>query len=227
MDFQGGSGGGFNSMNTNNNGYTEVPADTPPSSEGRAHRSRDEQTVIPVTVLMAMRSQRDPSGGDALVLDDGRKLASIKIVGATRQVQDFSTNAVYEVEDGTGLIEVKQWVDDNDCTAMSELRNETLRENVFLKIVGQIKDYDGKKIVVANSIRPLSTGNELTHHMLEVVYSAEKHRRGDAIVAPAGVGSASMGGFQPLQPISGGAGEAPGNSAKDQLLHCIKNLDGK
>jgi replication factor A2 len=172
MDFQGGGdgGGGY--------GGGSSQAD-PSSSQGRTRRPYDEQTLTPVTIRMVRRAHPDTAGGDgSLVLQDGRKLASVKIVGAVRSVEDHSTNVVYNIEDGTGLIEVKQWLDDNECTALQELRQETLKEHVYLKIVGQIKDYEGNKIIVANSVRPLSSGNELTHHMLEVAYSGERHKRG-------------------------------------------------
>mmetsp|Transcript_23611 Transcript_23611/g.67691 ORF Transcript_23611/g.67691 Transcript_23611/m.67691 type:complete len:272 (+) Transcript_23611:166-981(+) len=176
MDYQGGDG-------YSGGGYGGASQD-PPSSTGRQRRAYDEQTVIPVTIRMVLRSQQDVAGGDgSLELEDGRKLALVRFVGAVRSCEENSTNNVYTVEDGTGLIEVKQWVNDNsECSALQELRQQTLKEHIYVKVVGQIKDYEGNKIIVANSVRPVGTGNELTHHMLEVVYSAEGHKRADSIV---------------------------------------------
>ena len=175
MDFQGGDEGG-------GGGYGGGSSQADPSSSGgRTRRPYDEQTLTPVTIRMVRRSNPD-AGDGSLVLQDGRKVASVKIVGAVRNVEDHSTNVVYNIEDGTGLIEVKQWLDDNECTALQELRQQTLQEHIYLKIVGQIKDYEGNKIIIANSIRPISSGNELTHHMLEVAYNAERHKRADSFV---------------------------------------------
>jgi replication factor A2 len=141
-----------------------------------SRKSYDEQTIQPVTISMCFSSSSDDDGTGEL-LEDGRKLHHVKIVGAVRNIEDFSTNCLYNIEDGTGLIEVKQWIDTNDCSALQEIREACLKDGTYLSIVGQIKDYDGKKTIVADSVRPVSTGNELTHHMLEVVYAAENHKR--------------------------------------------------
>ena len=214
MDYQG--GGGY--TNSNDSG-------SPDQSQGQKNRrSYDEQTLIPVTLQMAMNAQPDTSGGDgSLLLPDGRPVSLVKIVGAVRSYNEQSTNILYQIEDGTGLMDVKQWVDDNDCTAILDIRKETLQENIYVKVIGQIKDYDGKKMIVANMVRPLSTGNELTHHFLEVAYSGEKSKRANSIVPPI------------MPPVNNGVGfvgmtmsnVAMGNDLSASVLSYIKENDGK
>jgi replication factor A2 len=170
LDYGGGGDGGP-SPSQGNGGFGG-------GSGGRssARKSYDEQTIQPVTVSMCLSSYPEEDGtGEQLA--DGRKLYHVKIVGAVRSVEDFSTNCLYGIEDGTGLIEVKQWIDSNDCTALHQLREACNKEGSYLIIVGQIKDYDGKKTIVADSVRPISTGNEISHHFLEVVYTAESYKR--------------------------------------------------
>jgi replication factor A2 len=181
---------------------------------------------------MVFKAHPDTSSGDgSLLLDDGRALHTVKIVGAVRGVEDTSTNIVYTIEDGTGVLEVKQWLDDNESSVLRQMREETARDNIYIKVVGQIKDYDGKKIVVANSVRPLSTGNELTHHFLEVMYSAEKFKRADSIVPPMmnfGNNNNTIGGGHNV--ISSGGtmmmGEGGGNAAyRHRVLSIIQEHD--
>lgn len=212
MDYQGGGGGG---------GF--AGGGSQGQSGGRARRSYDEQTVTPVTIRMALASRPDEGtdGTGTLALEDGRKLYHVKIIGAVRAVEDYSTNIVYELEDGTGLIEVKQWFDENDCEAISTTRAETQKEHIYLKVVGQIKDFDGKKMIVAESIRPLTTGNQLAHHMLEVVYSAESHKRRGTSMPSSGIG------FGGPRPVSTGVPLAPstasgGGGVKDTVLAYIR-----
>jgi len=190
---------------------------SPPSSAGgrggggRARRSYDEQTLQPVTIHMIQSAQSD-ANDDGLQLPDGRKLHHVKIVAAVRTFENFSTNCVYGVEDGTGLIEVKQWLDDvSDCRAIQELRAACSKENIYLACTGQIKDYDGKKMITADSVRPIANGNELTYHMLEVVYEAEKSKRQNSYVQPApvmqqGVGFSGNAGAPIQQQSSVGGG---------------------
>jgi replication factor A2 len=214
MDYQGGGGGdgggGFGSSQ---------------QSAQKPRRSYDEQTLIPVTLHMAMKATPDASGDGSLILEDGRKLTTIKVVGAVRSFENASTNVLYVLEDGTGLMDIKQWLDDNDCTAIQEIRQQTLKENIYIKVTGSIKDYEGKKMLVASSVRPLTTANELTHHMLQVVHSAEKYKRADSIVSP---GAAIMnnngvgfgGGAVPVAQTTSG-----GNSLKERVLNFIKTCD--
>jgi replication factor A2 len=132
-------------------------------------------------MILAATSTSAQEGTGALALPDGRPLHHVKLVGAVRSVDNLSTNISYEIEDGTGLIEVKQWMDDNDCTAVQEEKELAARDAQYLRIIGQIKDYDGKKSLVAHSIRKIQNGDQLTHHMLEVVYSSQKYQRAERI----------------------------------------------
>jgi len=178
MDFQGGDGGGGFSNNGNNFGGGSQ------GSPDKKRRNYDEQTLIPVTIAMTLQACSDSSGGnDMLALKDGRPLHSVKIIGAVRSAEVQSTNIMYTIEDGTGAIDVKQWSDDNDAESIGEMRRQTARDGIYVKVVGQLSEYEGKKQVVANSVQILSTGDELTHHLLEVMYSAEKFKQADSIVA--------------------------------------------
>jgi len=147
------------------------------SSQSNSRRY-EEQTLIPVTIRMMLNATPSPTDSGNLSLRDGREIHQVKFVGAVRGVDEQSTNASFQIEDGTGLMEVKQWVNTEDCRAVTQMRMEASVENIYVRIVGQMKDYDGRKSVMAHSVRRISTGNELTHHMLEVVYSFERYKRG-------------------------------------------------
>uniref|UniRef100_A0A7R9X0S9 Replication protein A C-terminal domain-containing protein n=1 Tax=Craspedostauros australis TaxID=1486917 RepID=A0A7R9X0S9_9STRA len=144
----------------------------------------DEQTIVPVTIKMALSAQPSPTGDEYSVLPDGRKLSLIKFVAAVREFMDHSTNVVYKLEDGTGCTDIKQWLNEDSCSAVEEIRQQSLRDNIYVKVVAKIKQYNGQATILANSVLPISSGNELTHHMLSVVYEAESFKRADSIVAP-------------------------------------------
>merc|ERR1712028_154061 len=184
MDFQGDAGGGGGGGFTNNDNSFSGGG-TQDSAEKKSRRSYDDQTLIPVTISMAMKAQSDVAGGDGtMVLEDGRSLHMIKLIGAVRSVDTQSTNILYVIEDGTGVCDVKQWVDDNEPAAVTELTKAAAIENVYVKVIGMIKEYEGRKQIVATSVQRVLSGNELTHHLLEVMYSAEKFKQADSIVPP-------------------------------------------
>jgi len=225
MDYQGGGGGG--------GGFSSQQQSQQSSSGGRARRSYDEQTAIPVTIRMILAAQPTAEGQPGICLEDGRKVSHVKLVAAVRSVDDFSTNVVFKVEDGTGLIDVKQWLDDNQCSALVEIREQTKQENVYLKIVGQVKEYDNMKQIVADSVRPLSTGNELSHHFLDVVYSGEKYKNAGRYVAvPQPMGAMGGVGFGPTggntgqafgaTAFAGGGGGGSADGLRDAVLNFIR-----
>jgi len=232
-DSGGGGGGGGNAYSSYSPGGGSMTAASPGGGENR-RKATDEQTLIPITIRMIL----DATTGS--VLADGREPHQIKLVGAVREVTSQSTSNVYSIEDGTGLIEVKEWVDANsDNSTVAKMREEASQDHVYVRIIGKMSDYDGKRQVVAYSVRKISTGNEFTHHMLEVVHSAEKFKKGTQIVgAPNVMGTGgnmmqgaggSYGGqgtvSTPVQSMSGGGmgGGSGGNDLESNILTFIRS----
>jgi len=46
--------------------------------------------------------------------------------------------------------------------------------NTYVRVIGMVKDDFNLRTIVASDVRPVSTGNELPYHLLEVGYSADK-----------------------------------------------------
>jgi len=220
MDYQGGGGG--DGGNDNGGGFNQGASQ---NSTQKPRLNYDEQTLTPITIHMALEANLDGSGDGSIVLEDGRKLSSVVIVGAIRNFSNQSTNITYEVEDGTGLLPIKKWVDDNDCSAVLELRERTLKDCIYIKVIGQIKDYQGNRSLVASSVRPLSTGNELTHHFLSVIHSGKKHKTADSIVPPPPMQMMSKDGVGFGQAIGdSGFNNGTGNPKHDRALEVIKSI---
>mmetsp|Transcript_37929 Transcript_37929/g.56773 ORF Transcript_37929/g.56773 Transcript_37929/m.56773 type:complete len:291 (-) Transcript_37929:95-967(-) len=199
---------------------------------GRPRKGYDEQTLIPVTIKMIKNtvSTSNQEGTGSLALTDERELHQVKFVGAIRNCDPQSTNITYEVEDGTGLIMVKQWLDDSDNSALEQMRQEC-QPNTYVRVIGQVKEYDGQKQVLGYSVRKVSSGNELTHHMLEVVFSAEKYKKSNQIVGlpqaqpfgsglSSGVGFGGGGGNMAMTSSMGGGGG--GGDVTNVVLDFIK-----
>jgi replication factor A2 len=77
------------------------------------------------------------------------------------------------VEDGTGLVRIILWRKEKECTAQRCLIGEC-NSNCYICVMGEVEDYYGVHEIIAFDIRPVSSGNEVTHHFLEVAYSFEK-----------------------------------------------------
>lgn len=206
MDYEnGGSGGGGN--------FTS-PGGGTPSGDNKPRKATEEQTLIPVTIGMLLKA----SNGS---LEDGRELHQVKIVAAMREVNLGSASNNYTVEDGTGCIEVKEWIDDANM-AMTMMREEAAVDHQYVRIIGKLEEYDGKAQVVAQRVCKIRNGNELTYHFLEVVHAGEKSKQDKQIV---GTPSQAMnnldfngGGMQTSTPIAVHSNANSGNSDLDDAI---------
>lgn len=186
-----------------------------------------------------MISNSTPSiDNTGVVLSDGRETHEVKIVAAVRDMDIQSTMVNYTVEDGTGILEVKQWM--NQEGNQPNQLPETPQENMYVRITGMVKEFNGTRSITAQSIRKVSTGNELTHHMLEVVYSAQKHEKKktttnmhtkmpqSAMISPYGMNtSMSMTNSSPALALNMNnqhfsAAQESGNDLHDTVLNFIK-----
>jgi replication factor A2 len=77
------------------------------------------------------------------------------------------------VEDGTGLVRVILWRKTVECTAQRQMIHEC-NSQCFIHVVGEVEDYYGVHEIIAFDVRQVNSGNEVTHHFLEVAYSFEK-----------------------------------------------------
>ena len=83
------------------------------------------------------------------------------------------------MEDGTGLIEVREWIPKEDTEYMAQKR-ASRREGMYIKIVGSLKTFNDKKHVVGHNIHAIEDFNEITHHFLEAIHAHLYNTRGPA-----------------------------------------------
>ena len=77
------------------------------------------------------------------------------------------------MEDGTGLARVILWRKEKECTAQRQMIYEC-NSTHYIRVIGKVEDYYGVQEIIAFDVQPVSSGNEVTHHFLEVAYSFEK-----------------------------------------------------
>lgn len=156
---------------------------------------------------------------------DGADIGSVYCIGQVRNISTQSTNITYKLDDGTGEIEAKQWVDsttarieddmDVDGQGVKHSTRKKVELNGFVKVFGKLKVFGNKRFLGAHNVRPLTDANELHVHFLEAtaVHLFFKHgppqsKSGDGGAGAAtkeGAGgddySAGVGG-RPLPPMS-------------------------
>ncbi len=111
--------------------------------------------------------------GKRFVLKDGQPLHMVKLVGAIRIFRVNVKHVQIDLEDGTGLEWVILWQKQKECTAQRHLIDKC-NGNWYIRVIGEVEDYYGVHEIIAFDVRPVSSGNEVTQHFLEVAYSYEK-----------------------------------------------------
>lgn len=132
----------------------------------------------------------------------------ITFVGQIRNISTQTTNITYKVDDGTGVIEVKQWNDTEvSMTDPVDLDNNSskpkLIEDGYCRVWGKLKAFNNKKHVGAHVIRPITDYNEIHYHLLDATATHLFFTRG-----PPQSESAKEAGQQHDTRMSGGAGAA-------------------
>ncbi len=96
-----------------------------------------------------------------------------KLVDAVRNFRVNIKHVQIDVEDGTGFVWVILWRKEKDCKAQRCLIDQC-NSNCYIRVIGEVEDYYGVHKIIAFNVQPVSSGNEVTHHFLEVAYSFEK-----------------------------------------------------
>ncbi len=128
-----------------------------------------EHTLIPITAKTIHSAIWDSK---KFVLKESQPLHMVKLVCAIR---NFCVNikcVQIDVEDGTGLVRVILWRKEKECTAQRQMIHK-FNSHHYIRVIGEVEDYYGVHKIIAFDVRPVSSGNEVTHHFLEVAYSFE------------------------------------------------------
>jgi len=83
-------------------------------------QNKDRQTLIPLTIKQLKGASQEHQD-DAWKVD-GAELHNVKLVGCVLNVDEQSTFTKFDIEDSTGVIEVKLWDSGGDDHVMVERR---------------------------------------------------------------------------------------------------------
>ncbi|KAI1327513.1 replication protein A, subunit RPA32 [Xylariaceae sp. FL0255] len=132
-----------------------------------AQKPIDDESLRPVTIKQIIDAEPAYPGDPNFRIDD-HVVKQVTIVGMVRSISPQTTNITYKIDDGTGVIEVKQWLDaDKQETAETFPQ---FREEDYVRVWGRLKSFNNKRHVGAHVIKPVRDFNEVNYHMLEATY---------------------------------------------------------
>lgn len=182
------------------------------SQGGAGKGTYGKDTLRPVTIKQVLDAQQPHP--DAEFKIDDVEITQVAFVGQIRNISTQTTNITYKLDDGTGTIEVKQWVDADasmDTMSDSTVTKPKLVENEWARVWGRLKAFNNKRHVGAHVIRPIADKMEITYHLLEATYVHLYFVKGslDQIKTEGGGANADAGGVS-----YGGGGDTAANGAR-------------
>lgn len=129
-------------------------------------KNRDSQGLIPVTVKQISEASHSASEKSSFVIN-GVEVTNVTLVGMVFDKDDKKfTEVSFTLDDGTGRIECRRWV--NEAFETNEM--EIIQDGMYVRLNGHLKSFQGKKQLVVFSVRPLTNFDEVTFHYIECVH---------------------------------------------------------
>lgn len=147
---------------------------------------------------------------------DGIPVTQVTLVGQVRGVKPQATNITYSVDDGTGVVDVKKWVDAERPEGASEAK---FAPDTYVRVFGRLTSFNGKKHVGAHFIRAIDDFNEVNYHLLDATYVHLFLTKGAPAQGGAGAAGGDAGGGDGMF-VDGGNGGA--RAAPNRLKLCSK-----
>ncbi|XP_004498588.1 replication protein A 32 kDa subunit A [Cicer arietinum] len=147
------SGGGFMSSQANDSS----PAPT---------KSRDSQGLVPVTVKQISEASHSGDEKSNFAIN-GVDLTNVTLVGMVYEKTVRETDVNFVLDDGTGRIKCRRWVNETfDTKEMEEILN-----GMYVRVYGHLKSFQGVRQLVAFSVRPVTNFDEISFHFIDCIHN--------------------------------------------------------
>jgi len=169
------------------------------SQDGGGSKTYGKDTVRPVTIKQMIEAQQPHPDSEFKI--DGSEVTQLSFIGQIHKIESQATNHTYTLDDGTGVIEAKQWID-----VEREAAKTLPKEGEYVHVWGRLKAFNNKRTIGVHTLRPVADFNEVSYNFLEATAVHLYFVRGP----PAGAGDVkNEGGAQGMFVDSFGGGAAP------------------
>lgn len=167
-------------------------------------------TLSPVTIKQINDATQPIADGEFVV--NNVTLNMVSFVGVVRKVESTTSAHNITIEDGTGSVEVRRWVDEKVTSAAQETEKYQALENKYVYVTGSLKEFNQKKNVQHAVFREITDHNEVLYHML---YAISNHLEAQGLLKHSGAKS------EPGLFVAEAADNAPGGEAIDKVLALV------
>ncbi|PVF94860.1 replication protein A, subunit RPA32 [Serendipita vermifera] len=171
--FYGGGGGGF---------MSSASQATPGGAGGG---KTNNHSLRPVNIAQVhMAEQASHTDGEYTI--EGHPVTMITLVAQVRALKAQTTSDVYFMHDGSGEVEARHWIEGRTEDDMDTDRDDSAVLSHYVRIIGTIRTYQGKRHINASLVRVLDDPMEAFFHFNEVMAVTMFYKHGP----PSGAGGA-------------------------------------
>ncbi|KXG30690.1 hypothetical protein SORBI_3004G224100 [Sorghum bicolor] len=171
--YDGGGGGGAANANSlfGGGGFMPSQSTAVPESSGLS-KGRSAQTLLPLTVKQIMDAAQASDDKSNFAID-GVEVSTVRLVGRMLNKVHRVTDVQFTLHDGTGKIDVNRW--ENESSDAKEMAD--VNDGDYVIVNGGLKGFQGKRHIVAYSVRRVTDFNEIPHHFLHCIQVHLDHTR--------------------------------------------------
>lgn len=150
--------GGFN-QDSGSGGFT--------NENGGSQRQNVRSSLTPVTIKQINDATQPVTDGEFKI--HNVELNMVSFMGVVRKVDSHTSAVTITIEDGSGSIEVRKWIDDTVSTPAAETEKYEKELNKYVYVGGALKEFNNKKNIQNAVIFPVTDHNELLYHNLSAI----------------------------------------------------------
>ncbi|KIM87163.1 hypothetical protein PILCRDRAFT_815629 [Piloderma croceum F 1598] len=144
------------------------------SPGGMGRKNEAQHSLRPVTVGQLRKATQAHTDAEWMIEND--EIGQVTVVAQVMSIQVQTTNTVYWLDDGSGRIEARHWMDSSNPEDVEKWGG--IVENTYVRVTGNLKTFGNKRYINAQHIRPSTNPHELYFHLGEAMVTNLMIERG-------------------------------------------------
>ena len=136
------------------------------TQSGKKESKYKDKMLVAVSVKQILHAEAADSGDSVKI--DGQTPSTVKICGTIESVEKHTTQIVYMINDTTGTIKCVHYIEKEEGESATKFAD--CKEGSFVRVVGVARNPQTDPNILVYNMGVVTDFNEVTYHMLEVIY---------------------------------------------------------
>ncbi|CAN0860064.1 Replication protein A 32 kDa subunit A [Linum grandiflorum] len=142
-------------------GNSQLPDSTPSPA-----KNRDSHGLLPLTIKQISQASQSGDEKSSFAIN-GVDITNVTVVGMVSDKVERITDVGFTIDDGTGRIGCKRWMNDG----FDKMEVEEILEGTYYRVNGHLSSFQGTTSLIAFSVRPVANFAEIPFHFIDCIHS--------------------------------------------------------